>query len=342
MTQTTDDIPAGPAGLRPGPAALLRRFPRARSADTGEFITALNACFGPAAVTAATPSRRGAGHELRALTGPGFSVGYVRSGLGVRIAPQDGDGPCYLNLAVSGTVRSQCGDAQLVNRAGVAAVLSAGQVQVLQPAETAAETVGIKLDRDLIDAELAALLGRPPSGPVRFQLGLDLTTPVGRGVADLVWALLTEASQPPGGLFDQPAIRLQYVRTLTIALLLSHRHSYSDLLRDAQAPLRPRSLRRALEYIEDHLGATVTVTDIAAAAGCSTRTLHEYFHEHVGTSPMAHLRELRLVRVNQELCRTGGPVTDVAFACGFTHLGRFSSSYRRRFGELPSQTARGA
>jgi AraC-like DNA-binding protein len=340
VPQTTGQSPG--CAQRPPATALLQRFPRVRTGDAAEFVAALNACYGPATVSAVASPRCGAGHELRAITGPGFTLGYVRSRLGVRIGPGEEDGPCYLNLAVSGTVRSQSGDEQLLNRAGLAAVLSAGQVQGLQPADMAAETVGIKLDGDLIDAELSALLGRPSWGPARFKLGLDLTTLSGRGINALAWALLTEASQPPGGLFDQPAVQRQYVRTLAIALLLSHQHNYSQALRDAQAPLRPRSLRRALEYIESHLAATVTVTDIAAAAGCSARTLHEYFREHVGASPMGYLRELRLQRVHQELRRTGRPVTDVAYAWGFTHLGRFSAAYRRRFGELPSHTARRA
>ncbi len=33
-------------------------------------------------------------------------------------------------------------------------------------------------------------------------------------------------------------------------------------------------------------------------------------------------------------------VTDVAFKWGFTHLGRFSQEYKRRYGELPSSTRR--
>jgi len=35
-------------------------------------------------------------------------------------------------------------------------------------------------------------------------------------------------------------------------------------------------------------------------------------------------------------------VTTVAHACGFSNLGHFSARYRRRFGELPSETLRQA
>ena len=35
-------------------------------------------------------------------------------------------------------------------------------------------------------------------------------------------------------------------------------------------------------------------------------------------------------------------VSSIAYACGFSHLGRFSDAYRRRFGESPSVTLRKA
>ena len=31
-------------------------------------------------------------------------------------------------------------------------------------------------------------------------------------------------------------------------------------------------------------------------------------------------------------------VSDIAYECGFTHLGRFADQYRRRFGALPAET----
>ena len=40
------------------------------------------------------------------------------------------------------------------------------------------------------------------------------------------------------------------------------------------------------------------------------------------------------------LFRSGQSVTEVAYAHGFEHLGRFSAYYRERFGELPSDTVR--
>lgn len=57
---------------------------------------------------------------------------------------------------------------------------------------------------------------------------------------------------------------------------------------------------------------------------------------------MTYLRGVRLDRVHLELSTRGGAVTDVAARWGFFHPGRFAQQYRDRFGELPSETAKGA
>ena len=73
--------------------------------------------------------------------------------------------------------------------------------------------------------------------------------------------------------------------------------------------------------------------------GVSTRSLYAGFRDFVGASPMQYLRELRLERARAELLGSDAAnVAAVALRWGFAHLGRFSSEYRQRFGETPSET----
>jgi transcriptional regulator GlxA family with amidase domain len=86
-----------------------------------------------------------------------------------------------------------------------------------------------------------------------------------------------------------------------------------------------------------------TVTELARAAEVSVRALQNGFHRHVGVSPMAYLRQLRLARVHDELRRADPSrvtVADVAHRWGFTHLGRFAGAYRAKYGAAPSVTMR--
>ena len=72
----------------------------------------------------------------------------------------------------------------------------------------------------------------------------------------------------------------------------------------------------------------------------SRLTLHRVFNAVMGIPPITFLRRKRLGQVHASLLMAdpGVKVADIARAHGFDELGRFAASYRRTFGELPSQT----
>ena len=108
--------------------------------------------------------------------------------------------------------------------------------------------------------------------------------------------------------------------------------------RDDLAP----DLQRAARYIDAHLDDSLTIGEVAAAAGIAGRTLHKHFHDEHGTSPMRYVRDCRFAQVRRALLQAGpqDSVTTIAVYWGFCHLGRFSVEYRKRYGETPSKTLR--
>jgi len=107
----------------------------------------------------------------------------------------------------------------------------------------------------------------------------------------------------------------------------------------ASSPV-PRGVRRVLDAMRANLGRNWRLTDLAAIAGTSGRTLQRQFLSFVGKTPRAALREIGLECARRELLQgtPGLRIMDVALDCGFPHFGRFSIAYRHRFGETPSQT----
>ena len=106
-----------------------------------------------------------------------------------------------------------------------------------------------------------------------------------------------------------------------------------------------RYLRRAKEFVHEHLDRALTLTEIAEYACVSPRTLEAAFKRHGDTSPLAYARRRRLQAVHDILRaahRDGRPanVTDVAMNHGFIHMGRFAAQYREQFGCSPSETLR--
>ena len=83
--------------------------------------------------------------------------------------------------------------------------------------------------------------------------------------------------------------------------------------------------------------------DVVAAAGSSARSIYAGFRRFRDTTPMAYLKQLRLLRAHDELLAadpTRQTVTEIAMKWRFFHLGYFAAGYRRRFGEPPSTTLR--
>ena len=101
-----------------------------------------------------------------------------------------------------------------------------------------------------------------------------------------------------------------------------------------------KALVRALEFIEANLARPLRMNQVCTYANVSRSTLERLFRCEFQQTPSSYIRARRLDAVRRDL--TGGlnasrTIADVAVAHGFTHMGRFSSTYRRQFGRLPSE-----
>lgn len=117
----------------------------------------------------------------------------------------------------------------------------------------------------------------------------------------------------------------------------------ADAVPDGYGEHRGRHIRAAVEFLHAHASEPLTVMDIGRAADLSVRALQESFQRMFETTPMNYLREIRMRRAHADLLAADqGTVTvgQVATQWGFTHMGRFSNAYLRRFGEYPRTTLR--
>ena len=119
------------------------------------------------------------------------------------------------------------------------------------------------------------------------------------------------------------------------------------LLSPFETPREPRTTAtshrlawRAEAWLRQNLAEAPKIAALCGALSARERTLHEAFREHLGTTPKAYLKTLRLNAAHHDLLR-GLPetrVTDIALDWGFCHFGWFSQEYRRLFGETPGKT----
>ena len=104
---------------------------------------------------------------------------------------------------------------------------------------------------------------------------------------------------------------------------------------------RPRIARRARDYIEAHYREPVHLEDLCRVTGVGVRTLQRSFREYFDITISAYLKAVRLDAAHRELVKahpSEQTIASIALRNGLSHFGRFSVDFRKRFGELPSQT----
>jgi AraC family ethanolamine operon transcriptional activator len=219
--------------------------------------------------------------------------------------------------------------------------VSTGQVVVLFDREELdyrsagpARLLGVSMERTALEGHVRALLGRH-LGELRLQARLGRMRTDAAVLARLVRGLAARAADHPRLLRDA-ALATALERRL-IKVLFRGFETPCEL----EAEGRGRRLaRRAEAWLRQNLAEPPTITVLCGALHASERTVHEAFRKHMGTTPKAYLKTLRLNAARQDLldgvARTR--VTDVALDWGFVHFGWFSQDYRRLFGETPSQT----
>jgi AraC-like DNA-binding protein len=267
------------------------------------------------------------------------SVGlnYLRYGADVRIRPVPFETFWLVQIPLSG---------RAVVRTGEHVVHSDPRVGTMPGPDVPAdmtwaggnEQLIVYLDRAAVQDHSAR--GAEPDRGLTFEPAVRLDSPRLQGWLRLIGYVRDEIDAG-SELLATPLIQSQIEDLIITGLLAGQPNSSRTSPPPAFATSCVRSVRQAVALIEDSPGRPWRVAELAAAVGVSARTLQDAFQHDRGQSPMEVLRRVRLRRAHDELVvgdREQTTVTDVAVRWGFGHLGRFSTAYRRAYGESPSQT----
>jgi AraC-like DNA-binding protein len=105
-----------------------------------------------------------------------------------------------------------------------------------------------------------------------------------------------------------------------------------------------RIVRAAEALLRESVADEISIEQLCGRLNVGERSLQLAFEKVRGYSPRTYLKELRLEKARQSLisATADNAVTEAAMDAGFSHLGRFSDFYRRRYGESPSASLRRA
>ncbi|MEW2555011.1 helix-turn-helix transcriptional regulator [Streptomyces zhihengii] len=196
-------------------------------------------------------------------------------------------------------------------------------------------------DPALLD-EVAAT-GSGHQGPVRFTGQFPADREGHRRLGSTIAFLRDNVLADPdaGPLVVETAAR--HLAAVTLATLPTTAAADEPGLADSR-DAHTETLRRAMAYIEDNAHRPIGLADIATAVSVTPRAVQYAFRRHADTTPLAHLRRVRLGRAHTELLDAAphsASVSAVAARWGFAHAGRFAAGYREIYGVSPSTTLHG-
>lgn len=99
--------------------------------------------------------------------------------------------------------------------------------------------------------------------------------------------------------------------------------------------MSPFRLRLVLDFIEQNLEETLTMRDLAEAAGLSPYHFSRCFKRDTGFTPYRYILERRIARAKELITTSDMPLAQVALATGFGSQANFTSMFHRMVGMPP-------
>jgi AraC-like DNA-binding protein len=201
------------------------------------------------------------------------------------------------------------------------------------------EQLVLKIDPAALEKKFETLTGKAVVQRLQFESHTDVKSATYQHLHQMFFFLLSRLDSTDE--FHPWAVE-EFEQTLITTFICTHRHNLSHLLDRTPTDVAPWQVRKAEEYIEANWDQPLTVEALSIVTGASARSIFHFFKKSRGYSPMDFVRHKRLEHARTLLMdpHSRESVTEVAFACGFGNLGHFANYYHRKYGELPSHTAK--
>lgn len=153
--------------------------------------------------------------------------------------------------------------------------------------------------------------------PLMYQIGLSLRDELAR-------------SNPYGKIFVESAANM-------IAVQLLRNYSAQKVRVDEINPRKNCSrLKKALEYIQEHLDQELSLEAIASQANLSPYHFARVFKEIIGVAPHRYIIECRIQKAKELLRHTNMPIYLIALEVGYS-TNYFGQIFYRETGTTPQQ-----
>ena len=90
-----------------------------------------------------------------------------------------------------------------------------------------------------------------------------------------------------------------------------------------------------LQFIGEHYRRRLNMSELAAHAGLSVRSLERNFLKTFNTTPLRYINRVRLQAVRHSLIHTNKPLSTISDECGFYDQSHMTAQFTRHFGMSP-------
>ncbi|PCI57770.1 MAG: AraC family transcriptional regulator [Gammaproteobacteria bacterium] len=261
------------------------------------------------------------------------SLSRVTYGGQVRVQSTDLEDIYHLQIVTRGKCYWKLGDKDLITQAGEMLLLNPHDKVDLYYSKDC-EKIIIKIPESIIYSSLADNAMLVPKGGVRFDHRVWKAADY-KCLMYLLKLIFRESESSQSN-FSELA---PYGSLLAIKLL----GCFSNNIQMSTDVKTHRCFLHIDNFITNNIKDDISVEQLAVLSKVSQRTLYNIFTRYKSVTPMHYIKQKKLLHVRKALQRKEGScrnITEVALDFGFMHLGRFSSEYRKVFGELPSVTLR--
>ena len=109
---------------------------------------------------------------------------------------------------------------------------------------------------------------------------------------------------------------------------------YSEML-DMKLVTKNPIIQRVLQYIEDNIGSTIKIRELAKMLNINSTYLSQLFKQSMGQSFTSYITQHRIHHAKILLLQTGYTIDEISFKCGFGSPSYFSRVFANRTGMSP-------
>jgi AraC-like DNA-binding protein len=261
------------------------------------------------------------GAQTKLITGQKLDNAIFVTGIGVPIA-------LYID-----------NEPHVVTQNNAAIIAHAKQVRIERPARS--EILYLRVSLSDLWKHFEKLTARHHRGSLIFNSKVSVVEGSGAMLKGLM-NYLVNLFEFNDTVMKNPAIRDSFDEVLMTALLSLPHNKMNQLSEDRSSFIAPAVVCRAEEYMRANLGKPINVTELLRVCDCSRSVLFYAFRNARDYTPMEFLSEQRLRYAREQLLKSkyNASVSSIALNCGFVSHSWFSQLYKKRFGELPSDTLR--